>query len=140
MNRTYKPGTPYTQTQYVIASKRQRDKASQYYSHTTTYKPYMTSKDYNIIANRLDRYIKTGTTSYTSYSRRGKCNRWIRINARLTGTLVNGGLIIDISKLLTIGGDTKRHVSTMHKIAHKIKVNALKSVLVMGDKYITYGN
>jgi hypothetical protein len=100
----------------------------------------MTSKDYNNIAFRLQRYIKTGTTSYTSYSRRGKCNRWIRINARLTGTLVNGGLIIDISKLLTIGGDTKKHASTMHKIAHKIKVNALKSVLVMGDKYITYGN
>jgi hypothetical protein len=137
MNRTYKPGTPYTQTQYVIASKRQRDTIAPFQPPS---KQYMTSKDYDLIANRLERYIKTGTTGYTSYSRRGKCNRWIHVNSRITTTLVNGGLVIDISKLLTIGGDTKKHASTMHKIAHKIKVNALKSVLVMGDKYITYGN
>ncbi len=136
MNRTYKPGTPYTQTQYVIASKQQRDTIAPFQPPS---KQYMTSKDYDLIANRLERYIKTGTTGYTSYSRRGKCNRWIRVNARLTGTLVNGGLIIDISKLLTIGGDTKKHVSMMHKIAHKIKVNALKSTQSTGDKYNTYG-
>jgi hypothetical protein len=137
MNRTYKPGTSYTQTQYVIASKQERDTISPFQPPS---KQYMTSKDYDLIANRLERYIKTGTTGYTSYSRRGKCNRWIHVNSRITTTLVNGGLVIDISKLLTIGGDTKKHANTMHKIAHKIKVNALKSVLVMGDKYITYGN
>jgi len=136
MNRTYKPGTSYTQTQYVIASKQQRDMISQ----PPPSKQYMTSKDYDIIENRLERYIKTGTTSYTSYSRRGKCNRWIRVNSRTTATLVNGGLVIDISKLLAIGGyGNKKHASTLHKIAHKIKVNALKSALITGDKYITYG-
>jgi len=137
MNRTYKPGTPYTQTQYVIASKQQRDTIAPFQPPS---KQYMTSKDYDLIANRLERYIKTGTTGYTSYSRRGKCNRWIHVNSRITTTLVNGGLVIDISKLLTIGGDTKKHASTMHKIAHKIKVNALKSTQSTGDKYITYGN
>ena len=136
MNRTYKPGTPYTQTQYVIASKQQRDTIAPFQPPS---KQYMTSKDYDLIANRLERYIKTGTTGYTSYSRRGKCNRWIHVNSRITTTLVNGGLVIDISKLLTIGGDTKKHVSTMHKIAHKIKVNALKSTQPTGDKYNTYG-
>jgi hypothetical protein len=136
MNRTYKPGTPYTQTQYVIASKQQRDTIAPFQPPS---KQYMTSKDYDLIANRLERYIKTGTTSYTSYSRRGKCNRWIHVNSRITTTLVNGGLVIDISKLLTIGGDTKKHASTMHKIAHKIKVNALKSTQSTGDKYNTYG-
>ena len=137
MNRTYKPGTSYTQTQYVIASKQQRDTIAPFQPPS---KQYMTSKDYDLIANRLERYIKTGTTGYTSYSRRGKCNRWIHVNSRITTTLVNGGLVIDISKLLTIGGDTKKHASTLHKIAHKIKVNALKSALVTGDKYVTYGN
>ena len=136
MNRTYKPGTPYTQTQYVIASKQQRDTIAPFQPPS---KQYMTSKDYDLIANRLERYIKTGTTGYTSYSRRGKCNRWIHVNSRITTTLVNGGLVIDISKLLTIGGDTKKHASTMHKIAHKIKVNALKSTQSTGDKYNTYG-
>ena len=136
MNRTYKPGTPYTQTQYVIASKRQRDTIAPFQPPS---KQYMTSKDYDLIVNRLERYIKTGTTGYTSYSRRGKCNRWIHVNSRITTTLVNGGLVIDISKLLTIGGDTKKHASTMHKIAHKIKVNALKSTQSTGDKYNTYG-
>jgi hypothetical protein len=136
MNRTYKPGTPYTQTQYVIASKQERDTISPFQPPS---KQYMTSKDYDLIANRLERYIKTGTTGYTSYSRRGKCNRWIHVNSRITTTLVNGGLVIDISKLLTIGGDTKKHASTMHKIAHKIKVNALKSTQSTGDKYNTYG-
>ena len=101
----------------------------------------MTSKDYDHIASRLKKYIQTGTISYTSYSRRGKGNRWIRVNSRTTATLVNGGLVIDISKLLALGGyGTKKHASTLHKIAHKIKVNALKSALVTGDKYITYGN
>lgn len=140
MNRTYKPGTPYTQSQYVIANKRQRSTMIQQYSQTP-YKQYMTSKDYDIIASRLKNYIKTGTTSYTSYSRRGKCNRWIRVNSQLTGTLINGGLVIDISKLLALGGyGTKKHASTLHKIAHKIKVNALKPALITGDKYVTYGN
>ena len=136
MNRTYKPGTSYTQTQYVIASKQQRDTIAPFQPPS---KQYMTSKDYDLIANRLERYIKTGTTGYTSYSRRGKCNRWIHVNSRTTATLVNGGLVIDISKLLTIGGDTKKHASTLHKIAHKIKVNALKSTQSTGDKYNTYG-
>ena len=133
MNRTYKPGTPYTQTQYVIASKQQRDTIAPFQPPS---KQYMTSKDYDLIANRLERYIKTGTTGYTSYSRRGKCNRWIHVNSRITTTLVNGGLVIDISKLLTVGGDTKKHASTMHKIAHKIKVNALKSTQSTGDKQV----
>jgi hypothetical protein len=120
----------------VIASKQQRDTIAPFQPPS---KQYMTSKDYDLIANRLERYIKTGTTGYTSYSRRGKCNRWIHVNSRITTTLVNGGLVIDISKLLTIGGDTKKHASTMHKIAHKIKVNALKSTQSTGDKYNTYG-
>lgn len=125
-------------TQYVIASRRQRDKASRHYSQL--HKQYMTSKDYDLIANRLERYIRTGATSYTSYSRRGKGNRWIRVNSRITTTLVNGGLVIDISKLLALGGyGAKKHASTLHKIAHKIKVNAFKPDLITGDKYITYG-
>lgn len=127
-----KPGTPYTQTQYVIASKQQRDTITPFQPPS---KQYMTSKDYDLIANRLERCIKTGTTGYTSYSRRGKGNRWIRVNSRTTATLVNGGLVIDISKLLALGGyNTKKHASTMHKAAHKIKVNAFKSALVTGDK------
>ena len=127
-----KPGTPYTQTQYVIASKQQRDTITPFQPPS---KQYMTSKDYDLIANRLERYIKTGTTGYTSYSRRGKGNRWIRVNSRTTATLVNGGLVIDISKLLALGRyNTKKHASTMHKAAHKIKVNAFKSALVTGDK------
>jgi hypothetical protein len=135
-----KPGTPYTQTQYVIANKRQRDKASQYHIQTL-HKQYMTNKDYDMLANRLKRYVQSVTTDYTSYSRRGKSNRWVCVNSRAAGTLVNGAIVMDISKLLALGGyGNKKHASTMHKIAHKIKVNALKSVLVMGDKYITYGN
>jgi len=45
MNRTYKPGTSYTQTQYVIANKRQRDNIAT--------QQYMTNKDYDMLANRL---------------------------------------------------------------------------------------
>ena len=138
MNRTYKPGTQYTQTQYVIASKQQRDMISQ----PPPSKQYMTSKDYDHIEQRIKRYMWTGKDkSYNSYSRRGKGNRWAHVNSRLSGTLINGGLIIDISKLLALGGyGTKKHASTMHKIAHKIKVNALKPALITDDKYITYGN
>jgi len=85
--------------------------------------------------------VQSITTDYTSYSRRGKSNRWVCVNSRAAGTLVNGAIVMDISKLLALGGyGNKKYASIMHKTAHRIKVNALKPALVTGDKYITYGN
>jgi len=136
MNRTYKPGTPYTQSQYVIASKQQRQVINPGQYH----KQYVTSTDYHYVAKQLKRFTQRNDILDTNnYTARGKGGRWIRINTKRATVLYSGAVIIDINKLLTMGKTYKKHASMMHKTAHKIKVNALKPALITGDKYVTYG-
>jgi len=133
MNRTYKPGTSYTQTQYVIANKQQRQVINPGQYH----KQYVTSTDHHYVAEQLKRFTqRNDILDINNYTARGKGGRWIRINTKRATVLHSGAVIIDINKLLTIGKTYDRHASMIHKAAHKIKVNALKSALITGDKQV----
>jgi len=134
MNRTYdNSGTPYTQTQYVIANKQQRQVINPGQYH----KQYVTSTDYHYVAEQLKRFTQRNDILNTNnYTARGKGGRWIRINTKRATVLHSGAVIIDIDKLLTMGKTYDRHASMIHKAAHKIKVNALKSALITGDKQV----
>lgn len=133
MNRTYKPGTSYTQSQYVIANSTQRQVINPGQYH----KQYVTSTDHHYVAEQLKRFTqRIDILNTNNYTARGKCSRWVRINTKRATVLHSGAVVIDINKLLTIGKTYDRHASTLHKIAHKIKVNALKSALITGDKQV----
>jgi len=117
--------------QYVIANERQRQVINPGQYH----KQYVTSTDHHYVAEQLKRFTQRNDILDTNnYTARGKGSRWIRINTKRATVLYSGAVIIDINKLLTIGKTYDRHASTMHKAAHKIKVNAFKSALVTGDK------
>jgi hypothetical protein len=117
--------------QYVIANERQRQVINPGQYH----KQYVTSTDHHYVAEQLKRFTQRNDILNTNnYTARGKGSRWIRINTKRATVLYSGAVIIDINKLLTIGKTYDRHASTMHKAAHKIKVNAFKSALVTGDK------
>ncbi len=133
MNRTYKPGTSYTQSQYVLANSTQRQVINPGQYH----KQYVTSADHHYVAEQLKRFTqRIDILNTNNYTARGKGSRWIRINTKRATVLHSGAVIIDVNKLLAIGKTYDRHAGMMHKIAHKIKVKALKLALITGDKQV----
>lgn len=91
----------------------------------------ITANDYRHARRQLKRFAETRRGG--SYVTRGMASRWSRINANKSTVMIRGGIIMDISKFSN-GRSMTRHASTMHKTAHKIKVNALKPIGRMGDK------
>ena len=91
----------------------------------------ITANDYRHARKQLKRFAETRRGG--SYVTRGIASRWARINANKSTVMIMGGIIMDISKW-SDGRNMTKHASTMHKTAHKIKVNALKPIGRMGDK------
>ena len=61
---------------------------------------------------------------------------WEKLNGRQSSAVVHDVVIVDLAKLWTVRKLTNKHASTMRKAAHKIKVNAFKSIRRVGDKQI----
>ncbi len=94
-------------------------------------------RDVNIAYKTLYKYLRSN--EYVTYEGRGQASRWAQTNAKISSTIVNDLVIIDLSKLWTMRTLTNKHASTMRKSAHRIKVNAFKSTSQTGDKSIAYG-
>ena len=73
---------------------------------------------------------------YVTYEGRGQAGRWVKLNGRQSSAVVHDVVIVDLAKLWAVRMLTNKHASTMRKAAHKIKVNAFKSIRRVGDKRI----
>ena len=97
-------------------------------------RPRMTKHNIKIAYDTLYRYLQKN--EYVTYEGRGQAGRWVQINGRQSSAVVYDVVVIDLAKLWAVRKLTNKHASTMRKAAHKIKVNAFKSIRRVGDKRI----
>lgn len=93
-----------------------------------------TAREVNTSRQTLYKYLQSN--EYITYEGRGRASRWIQTNAKRSSTVMHDLVIIDLSKLWAMRTLTNKHANTMRKAAHKIKVNAFKSIRRVGDKQI----
>ena len=97
-------------------------------------RPRITKNNIRIACGTLYRYLQSN--EYVTYEGRGQAGRWVQINGRQSSAVVYDVVVVDLAKLWAVRKLTNKHASTMRKAAHKIKVNAFKSIRRVGDKRI----
>jgi hypothetical protein len=98
------------------------------------YRPRITKHNIKIACETLYRYLQSN--EYVTYEGRGQAGRWAQISGIQSSAVVYDLVMIDLAKLWAVRKLTNKHASTMRKAAHKIKVNAFKSIRRVGDKRI----